>query len=245
MATPTTVTVRVIAKAGKFLGADIAGALVTIRDAQTGELLASGNTLGGSGPADLMNVAITRLQTLPTDGASSFTTILHLNAPRLIKVTARGPNGSLQSANTVSATQWVIPGKDITGGTGLLLEILGMQVQIQEPATHFSLSGTAPYTVNILANITMMCGCPISNNTVWLPSLFEIGAMIRQLDVDTSGTDILAATFPLKFTGTTSQFAGSWEFSPSSTPAYYELIVYAFQPSNGNSGMDRVTFFVG
>ncbi|MEZ4955112.1 MAG: hypothetical protein R2825_16215 [Saprospiraceae bacterium] len=117
--------------------------MVTIHDALTGELLASGNTQGGSGPADLMCVAITRLQTLPTDGAF-FTTVLHLNAPRLIKVTAR-PNGSLQSANTVSATQWVVPEKDITGGTGLLLEIPGMQVQIQEPATHLNLSGNSLY----------------------------------------------------------------------------------------------------
>jgi hypothetical protein len=244
MATPTTVTVRVIAKAGKFLGADIAGALVTIHDAQTGELLASGNTQGGSGPADLMSVAITRLQTLPTDGASFFTTVLHLNAPRLIKVTARGPNGSLQSANTVSATQWVVPGKDITGGTGLLLEIPGMQVQIQEPATHLSVTGNIPYSVKILANVTMMCGCPIAKDTVWLPSLFDIGALVRELDIDNSGVDTPFSPITLKFTGITSQFAGEYKFSPSKFPAYYELIVFAFQPSNGNSGMDRVTFFV-
>ena len=38
-ATATPVTVRVIAVGGKFLGDDVAGALVGIRDIQTGELL--------------------------------------------------------------------------------------------------------------------------------------------------------------------------------------------------------------
>jgi hypothetical protein len=48
---PTRITVRVIARDGKFLGDDLGGALVTIRDLHTGDLLASGRTQGGSGPA--------------------------------------------------------------------------------------------------------------------------------------------------------------------------------------------------
>ena len=42
MGTPTQIDVRVIAKDGKFLGDDIGGALVTIHDVATGELLARG-----------------------------------------------------------------------------------------------------------------------------------------------------------------------------------------------------------
>ena len=41
-AVPTKVCVRVIARDGKFLGDDIGGASITIRDAQTRELLAKG-----------------------------------------------------------------------------------------------------------------------------------------------------------------------------------------------------------
>ena len=243
MKIPTTVTVRVIAKAGKFLGADIGGALVTVHDAQTGALLASGNTSGGSGPSNLMDVCITRLETLPTDGASSFVAVLNIDTLQRIRVTAHGPNGSLQSANTVSATQWVIPGKDITGGDGLLLEVPGMQVQIQNPPTHFEVP-TQPYTVDIQANVTMMCGCPISPDTDWKPDLFDVGVFIRQLDVPCLGQSITLDQFPLKYSGTTSRFVGSWKVDPKSAPAYYEAIVYAYQPSNGNSGMDRVTFFI-
>ena len=42
----TSITVRVQAKGGKFLADDIGGSEVTIRDAQTGELLGGGLALG-------------------------------------------------------------------------------------------------------------------------------------------------------------------------------------------------------
>jgi hypothetical protein len=58
----TRLTVRVQARGGKFLGDDIGGAVVMLRDAQTGELLATGTTAGGSGtlsPSYAANVAMT------------------------------------------------------------------------------------------------------------------------------------------------------------------------------------------
>src|SRR6476620_132988 len=71
-AIPTTITVRVIAKGGKFLGDDIGGAQVTIRDAQTGELLASGTTQGGSGnTAEIMQTCRERGIGLPPVGQQS------------------------------------------------------------------------------------------------------------------------------------------------------------------------------
>jgi len=42
MGVPTQIDVRVIAKDGKYLGGDIGGALLTIHDVHTGELLARG-----------------------------------------------------------------------------------------------------------------------------------------------------------------------------------------------------------
>src|SRR4051812_6236156 len=97
---PTTITVRVIAKGGKFLGDDIGGAQVTIRDAQTGELLASSTTQGGSGnTAEIMRTCRERAEPIPTDKASAFTTTIPLDQPRPIEVTAYGPLAGLQSAN--------------------------------------------------------------------------------------------------------------------------------------------------
>ena len=90
MGTPTQIDVRVIAKDGKYLGDDIGGALVTIHDVATGELLARGNTSGGSGLPDLMEIRLTRAEVLPAevlpvDGASVFTATLDIDEPCLIK----------------------------------------------------------------------------------------------------------------------------------------------------------------
>jgi len=235
MSVPTTIDVRVIAKGGKFLGDDVGGALVTIHNAQTGELLVSGNTSGGSGQTDLMSISINRTQTYPTDSASLFSAAIPLTEPALLKVTAWGPKGGLQSANAVTATQWMIPGINITGGDGLLLEIPGLMVQVMEPATHLNLTNATTKTVHFLANVTMMCGCPIATGTAWDPSLFQVGVQIEQL----GGT--IKASIPLTYTGTTSQFHGDYNVP---APGNYSAVIYAYQPGNGNSGMARVSFFV-
>jgi hypothetical protein len=70
MGIPTHLEVRVIAKDGKYLGDDIGGALVTIYDVHTQELLARGTTSGGSGQQNLMDICVTRSEVLPVDEAS-------------------------------------------------------------------------------------------------------------------------------------------------------------------------------
>ena len=251
--TPTTVSVRVIARDGKFLGDDIGGAGVTVRDAGTGELLAQGITAGGSGPNapdGVMCVRLRRGQPLPTTGASVFNAVLDLEGPRRIEVTAYGPLAARQSANTVSATQWVYPGKDITAGNGFLLELPGLIVQIVDPPTHF-----APQVLpelQIRANVAMMCGCPIEpkhgsaricpdladKDQPWLPEEFEVKAVIRP----TTGG---ATQIPLSFTkippgNPAGQFTGVWK--PPSAGGIFELTVYAYQAATGNTGVDIVTF---
>jgi len=46
---------------------------------------------------------------------------------------------------------------------------------------------------------------------------------------------------PMKFTGEKSQFAGTLRVD---SKGVYEVTVYAFDPSNGNTGLDKVTFIV-
>ncbi len=243
----TQIDVRVIAKDGKYLGDDIGGALVTIHDVQTGELLAHGATAGGSGVANLMDIPLPRYAVLPVDQASVFTTKLDLDEPKLIRVTAYGPRAAQRSANTVSQTQWVYPGKDITGGAkggGFLLEIPGLVVQVLNPPTHY-LPQTAPEHIEIRANVTMMCGCPIGvGHPPWHPAQFEVKAVIKQ------GTTI-ATEVPLEYDanaplGVPSQFAGKWVVPPNNSgqPAIYEIIVFAFQQKNGNTGVDRATVII-
>jgi hypothetical protein len=241
MSIPTQIDVRVIAKSGKYLGDDIGGALVTIYDVRTREVLASGKTSGGSGLKNLMDISVTQAQVLPVADASVFSTTLDLDQPRV----AYGPLAAPQAANKVSLRQWVYPGKNITGdanGGGLLLEIPGLVVQILNPPTHF-LPGSAPAEIEIRANVTMMCGCPIAAKP-WDPSEFEVMALISQ------GTDY-SNELPLKFDshaqyGAPSQFAGMWKVpaNPSAQPDFYEIIVSAFQPTMGNTGVDTVTVII-
>ena len=240
----TQVDVRVIAKGGKYLGDDIGGALVTIHDVRSGELLARGTTHGGSGPQNLMDVCVTQSEVLPVDGASVFTATLDLGEPRLIRVTAYGPLAAQQSANTVSVTQWVYPGKNVGGaaGGGFLLEIPGLVVQVLNPPTHF-LPAVAPEEIEIRANVTMMCGCPIGKSP-WDPAEFDVMAVVKQGEYD-------SVELPLKFDadapyGIPSQFAARWPVPKNETgkPAIYEVIVSAFQQKTGNTGADKATLII-
>jgi hypothetical protein len=217
---------------------------VTIHDVQTGELLARGTTSGGSGEQNLMDICVTRAQVLPVDQASVFTATLDLDEPRLIRVTAYGPLAAQQSANTVSLTQWVYPGKNIVGAVGgeFLLEIPGLVVQVLNPPTHF-LPKTAPEQIEIRANVTMMCGCPIEK-TPWPPEQFDVMAIIKQGEYDT-------VELPLNFDANApdhipSQFTNTWLVPKNETknPAIYEIIVSAFQQKTGNTGVDKATIII-
>lgn len=247
MGIATQIDVRVIAKDGKYLGNDIGGALVTIHDVQTGELLARGTTNGGSGVANLMEIAIPRSAVLTVEEASVFTATLDLNEPKLIRVTVYGPLAAQQSANTVSQTQWVYPGKNITGGKnggGLLLEIPGLVVQILNPPTHY-LPQTAPDHIEIRANLTMMCGCPVGDgHPPWHPAQFEVRAVVKQ--GTTASAEVLLEYDREAPLGAPSQFSGKWRVPLNTTgqPVIYEIIVFAYQQKTGNTGVDRATIII-
>ncbi|NOZ94712.1 MAG: hypothetical protein GXP47_08245, partial [Acidobacteria bacterium] len=139
-ATPTTITVRVMAMNGKFLGTTMGGARVILRDADTGRLLASGLTSGSTGDTEhIMKTPHQRTFTYSTEGSAAFTAVIDIDRPTRVEVTATGPMANRGAANTVSSTQWVLPGKDVTGGDGWLLELRGFSVQVMAPATHIKL----------------------------------------------------------------------------------------------------------
>ena len=246
-AQPTEVVVRVIAKDGKFLGDDIGGALVTLRDVHTGELLASGNTSGGSGPMQVMCQARQRGTPIPTGSgataASQFKVTLYMETPRLIEFTALGPLAAQGSANRASATQWVYPGKNLTQGDGLLLEIPGLVVQIIEPPTHF-LPKLPFSTLTIRANVTMMCGCPIGAKPLcdksvpspWRPDDFDVFA-------DIVGPEGSRERLPMTFDSHAPNNAPS-QFIVRYAPKHlgiYDITVCAYQKKNGNTGVARAT----
>lgn len=233
-ATPTHLTVRVKSKDAKFVGTGVGGVLITVKDALTGEMLSTGRTAGETGDTNhIMKTPVTRGASLADKTAAHFTTILELTEPRLIEVTAYGPLANLQAANRVSATQWMVPGKHITTGDAWLMELPGFVVDVLALPTHIKLKGT-PQTVQLTANVMMMCGCPISPGGVWDANKYEVKALLKK-----NGTSV--GELPLQYAGTTSQFAGAWTVQES---GIYEAIVYAYDPANGNTGVDSVTFVV-
>jgi len=254
----TSITVRVQAKGGKFLADDIGGSEVTIRDAQTGELLGGALALGtDSGnlsttytPNASLSAIVTPpvppatqptiIQWLSTDANTSGLTVnLPISRPTLLEISAFGPMGGLQSAHRAVAMQWIVPGQTLNQGPGFVVELAGLLVQVMEPATHLTiLSAALPYTIPFAVNVTMMCGCQIDTGQPWIPSDFAVTAAIGP--VGKPATKLLTLGFPGKVP---SLFTGSWTL-PAGSSGFYQAVITAVQHSTGNTGTGTVTFFV-
>ncbi|MFN8534200.1 MAG: hypothetical protein U0556_11695 [Dehalococcoidia bacterium] len=237
-ATATRVVVLVLANGGKFVGNDIGGALITIRDARTKQVLATGRTEGGSGPADLVTVDINRLQTWPETDASRFVTTLPIDEPRLVEVIAYGPLAAQASAVEASSTVWLLPASAARPENRVVLTLRGLVVQVLSPPTHYLPTGAPPHQISLRANVAMMCGCPIGPSEPWKPEDYLVLATIR-------GASGVLAVVPLQFdpsAGVPSQFVGEW-VAPAA--GVFEVVVTASQLTHDNTGVDRATFIVG
>jgi hypothetical protein len=231
---PTRIDVRVISKGAKFVGTSIGGAAITLRDAASGEVLARGRTAGSTGDtARIMKEARAHHDPVATPDAAVFHAALDLAEPVRIEFVAEGPLGQPQASARVSATQWVVPGKHLTGGDGLRLELPGFIVDVLDPPAHLRLAG-APKTVALRANVTMMCGCPIEAGGIWDATGYEVAALLAR-----DGKP--AGRVPLAYAGSTSQFEASLALD---APGAWEITVYAYDAANGNTGLDRTTVIV-
>jgi hypothetical protein len=166
-------------------------------------------------------------------GSASFTAVLELQTPRRIMVTARGPMILGEDAMSVSATQWVLPGKSITGD-GWILELPGFMVQLAEPLpASVSLSG-GEATIPIRARITMQCACDLEPDGIWDPANFEIGAMLEKDGRTYPATALEYAGEPSTFNGTIAV----------TEPGEYTVDLYAYDPATGNTGVLQVPLSV-
>ena len=233
-AVDTDVIVRVRSKDAKFIGTSMGGCLITIKDTATGELLASGKTAGSTGDTDLlMKSDHQRGKALSDLKAGKFTATLDIDEPTLVEIAASGPLAQRQATSRVSLTQWILPGKPITAGDAIMLEMPGFVVDVLGPPAHIKLAG-APQKITIKANVTMMCGCPTEPDGIWDTNKFEVQATIKK-----DGKKL--STVDLKFAGQTSQFAAELTAEP---PGAYEIIVSAYNPSNGNTGVDSTSVVI-
>lgn len=132
-----------------------------------------------------------------------------------------------EGAITVSSTQWVLPGKAVAGGDGWVLELPGFAISLVEPLPAQVHLGGKEVRIPLKVKITMQCGCPITPGGIWDADKIQIAAILE------SG----AKTSPpasLAYAGKPSTFSGEIAIAE---PGRYALDVYAYDPSNGNTGL--------
>ncbi len=235
-AQPTRITVRVLAKDAKFIGSAMGGARITVRNAETGDLLAKGTTAGTTGDTDrIMHGPNDRRTLLADDTSARFDAEIDLKEPALLEIAAYGPLARRQAATGATVTQWVVPGKHLTGGNGVLLEISGVALSIVAPLPHTVLTGKdLPASVELRVHLVMQCGCPVTPGGLWDADGFEVRAVVLR-----DGTPF--AEIPLAYAGETGVFHGRLHLK---TPGTYEIMVYAHNAKDGNTGLDRTTIVV-
>ncbi len=130
----TTLRVRVVSCDAKVIGSLVGGCRITVRNLKTGELLAQGLQLGGSGnTAAIMETPRQRESIIyDTPGAACFEAALELPRPTLVEVRAEGPLAFPHASQSATKTTWLIPGQDVVG-EGLVLELNGFIVDIIQP----------------------------------------------------------------------------------------------------------------
>jgi hypothetical protein len=230
-AEPTEIVVRVMSKDAKFVGSAVGGAQIVLRDADSGETLAQGLTAGGTGSTPkIMTVPHTGRDPLSDADAAKFSVTLDLDRPRKITVSATGPMNPKEAAMTVTSTQWVVPGKPVNGGDGWVLELRGFAVSlIDEVPADIKLGGTAQ-KIPLKAKVTMMCGCPTEPGGLWDANKIQVAAIVAR-----DGKSSPAV--PLSYAGQPNTFAGTIKLKEAGE---YLVDVYAYDPANGNTGVERI-----
>ena len=227
----TKIMVRALATDAKFIGTSMGGAKIIVRDVETGKILDEGITKGITGDTEMILLSPReRYKKITSEKTAGYEAILDLDRPTFVSIEAHGPMSKKQ-AKVMSSTQlWVIPGKDITGD-GIILEIPGFVVDILSPQTHETIMpGTE---VEIIANIVMMCGCPVTEAGTWDASGYEIKALISSEGKEQQEIDLKALGKPSTFSETVQLEGGD-----------YEIQVYAYDPKTGNTGLDKVNIIV-
>lgn len=232
---PTRITVRAKAKDAKFIGDSMGGVHVVIREQLSGRILASGMTSGGTGNTDLiMNKTHERYSSLADAKTSGYTAVIDIDEPTFVKVEIVAPVNRKQARIAASTELWLIPGKHILGD-GIVLEVPGFVVEILNPTTHqfIPLASLEGGKLQVRANVVMMCGCTISKGGLWDSEKMEVAAILKR-----DGKKISEAA--LSNTGPNS-FEGVFDIPEAGT---YELIVYAYDPRTGNTGVDRINYLI-
>lgn len=236
-AIPTRLMVRAKAKDAKFIGSSIGGAFVKVTEVISGRILATGYTAGSTGNTDvIMRQPHSRNGRLTNDNTAGFLAMLDIEDPVFVTIEVWAPVNQRQATVHASTQIWVVPGKHVEGD-GVIIEIPGMVVNALAPQTHevLRIADLNLSMVDVKANVVMMCGCPLSEGGLWDSEDMEVKALVYR-------DGELAKEVPMPITAKVNTFAGR---IPVSSPGNYEVIIYAYNPKTGNTGVDKVNFIIG
>ena len=181
-AVPTPVTVRLLSQGAKFIGTGMGGALVELADATTGKPLALGRIEGGTGDTAKIMPGSSRGTPMADAASARFEAMIDIAEPTLVRVTVRGPLKPASAAVSASDTRWLIPGQPVVGD-GWVMELPGLALTARREGGQ------------VVADVSMLCGCPIAPGTLWDEKRFELKAWTGN------------AAIPLKWAGQTGRFA--------------------------------------
>ena len=131
----TKIIVRVVAKDSKVIGSGVGGALVRIKNLETGEILAQGKQEGGTGETDRIMVQPRRRGEVlfGTPDAAFYQAEILLDRPTQVEVSAEAPLAYPHALQKGSKTITLLPGKHILG-EGLIIELNGLIVNVLSPS---------------------------------------------------------------------------------------------------------------
>jgi hypothetical protein len=234
LAEPTDITIRVVARSAMYVGDLVEGAQVTLSDAESGEVLAQGVTEGDAGePERIMDAPRKRGAPMAASGDAHFSATIDIDEPRYLQATAFGPLQRRETATKTTMTQWVVPGKHLTGGDGWVLELAGFMVRGDLESSFVSVD-EASRGVTVEAEVAPMCGCPVKPGFYWDADSYEVTALVKRGEAE-------VGRYALGYAGSASDFAGSFSLE---LPGVYDITVYAYDPASGNTGVDRIELTV-
>lgn len=230
--TPTRVMVRVTANDAKIIGSGVGGARITIRDAESGEILAEGVQEGSTGDTELIMGSRERGGSVyATEGAAGFLAEISLTRPTRVLITGEGPLDSPQAMQATARSLLLVPGRHVEG-EGVILELLGFTVELLSPEGGEELDMGRP--VQVRGKITMLCGCPTEPGGIWDSSEYEV--LVQAV----RGGEVIGE-WPMEFAGRTSHYTGSISFDQ---PGEVELRLLAIDSDKANFGMATTTVHV-
>ncbi|WP_310474955.1 hypothetical protein [Sandarakinorhabdus sp.] len=165
LAVPTPVTVRVISQGAKFIGTGMGGVDVVLADAATGATLAKGRIEGGTGDTARIMNGSPRGVAVADANSAAFTAMIDISEPREVRIGVLGPIKPAGTAVAHVSSRWLIPGQPVVGD-GWVVELPGLALTARRDGGQ------------VVADVSMLCGCPIAPGTLWDEKRFEVKAWV-------------------------------------------------------------------